>query len=38
MPSSMIEPVTFAFGIVSFIRFMQRKNVDLPQPDGPMKR
>ena len=29
--------VTRADGIVSFIRLMQRRKVDLPQPDGPMK-
>src|SRR6266705_3205577 len=29
-------PSTLAFGIVSCIRFRQRINVDLPQPDGPM--
>src|SRR5439155_1672866 len=27
---------TLAFGIVSCIRYRQRINVDLPQPDGPM--
>ena len=32
-----MRPVTFALGMVSFIRLMQRRNVDLPQPDGPMK-
>ncbi len=26
-----------AIGIVSFIRLIQRRKVDLPQPDGPMK-
>ena len=35
-PSISIEPVTRQMGMVSFIRFMQRKNVDLPQPEGPM--
>jgi len=34
--SMMILPVTRAIGIVSFMRLMQRRNVDLPQPDGPM--
>src|SRR5256884_2730602 len=29
-PSSLIEPVTRAPGIVSFMRFRQRRNVDLP--------
>ena len=29
-------PSALAFGIVSCIRFRQRINVDLPQPDGPM--
>src|SRR5256712_1481967 len=29
-------PSTLALGIVSCIRFRQRINVDLPQPDGPM--
>ena len=32
----MMEPVTLADSIVSFIRFRQRRNVDLPQPDGPI--
>ena len=36
-PSSSIWPVTRADGIVSFIRLRQRRKVDLPQPDGPMK-
>ena len=36
-PSIMILPVTRQLGMVSFIRLMQRRNVDLPQPDGPMK-
>ena len=30
-------PVTRAIGIVSFMRLRQRRKVDLPQPDGPMK-
>ena len=33
----MISPVTVALGMVSFIRLMQRRKVDLPQPEGPMK-
>jgi len=36
-PSSSMLPVTRAAGIVSFIRLRQRRKVDLPQPDGPMK-
>ena len=36
-PSISIVPVTRAVGIVSFMRLMQRRKVDLPQPDGPMK-
>ncbi len=36
-PSMSIVPVTRALGIVSFMRLMQRRKVDLPQPDGPMK-
>ncbi len=35
-PSSVISPVIRADSIVSFIRFRQRMNVDLPQPDGPI--
>src|SRR5947209_16949254 len=35
-PSSEMSPVTRADGIVSFIRLRQRRNVDLPHPDGPM--
>ncbi len=35
--SMVILPVTRQLGIVSFMRLMQRRNVDLPQPDGPMK-
>ena len=31
------QPVTRAMEIVSFIRLRQRRNVDLPHPDGPMK-
>ena len=36
-PSSVIRPVTRQLAMVSFIRFRQRRKVDLPQPDGPMK-
>jgi hypothetical protein len=36
-PSSEISPVTRAPSMVSFMRLMQRRNVDLPQPEGPMK-
>ena len=32
-----IFPVTRAIAIVSFIRLTQRRNVDFPQPDGPIK-
>ena len=32
-----MRPDTRAEGIVSFMRLMQRRNVDLPQPEGPMK-
>ncbi len=35
-PSSTIEPSTRAPSMVSFIRLRQRRNVDLPQPDGPI--
>ena len=31
-----MRPVTFALATVSFIRFSERRKVDLPQPDGPM--
>ena len=37
-PSISILPVTRAIGMVSFMRLMQRRKVDLPQPDGPIKR
>ena len=30
-------PSTAAVGIVSFIRLMQRRKVDLPQPEGPIR-
>lgn len=36
-PSMVMEPVVRALGMVSFMRFMVRRKVDLPQPDGPMK-
>ena len=36
LPSSRMEPTTRALGIVSFMRFRQRRNVDLPQPEGPI--
>ena len=36
-PSIMILPVTRQPSITSFIRLRQRRKVDLPQPDGPMK-
>ncbi len=32
-----ILPVTRHPAMVSFMRLMQRRKVDLPQPDGPMK-
>jgi hypothetical protein len=32
-----IVPVTRQPSIVSFMRLMQRRKVDLPQPEGPMK-
>ena len=35
-PSIVTEPSTRAPGITSCIRFRVRRNVDLPQPDGPM--
>ena len=35
-PSMRTEPSTRAPGTMSFIRFSERRNVDLPQPDGPM--
>src|SRR5438477_288128 len=35
-PSSRIWPSTRVPGMVSFMRFRQRRKVDLPQPDGPM--
>ena len=30
------EPSTRAPGTMSFMRLSERRNVDLPQPDGPM--
>ena len=36
LSTQMLPRVTRVPGISSFIRLMQRKNVDLPQPDGPM--
>ena len=35
-PSSRICPCARAPGMVSFMRFRQRRKVDLPQPDGPI--
>jgi len=32
-----MRPSTRQPVMVSFIRFRQRRKVDLPQPDGPMK-
>ena len=32
-----ILPSTRAPGITSCIRFSERRNVDLPQPEGPMR-
>jgi hypothetical protein len=32
-----ILPVTLQAAIVSFIRFRQRRKVDFPQPEGPIK-
>ena len=36
MPSSLTLPSTRAFGMTSCIRLSERRNVLLPQPDGPM--
>jgi len=36
-PSSSIRPVTLQPEIVSFIRLIERRKVDLPQPDGPIR-
>src|SRR5690348_10091898 len=35
--SRAIRPICLAPSICSFMRFRLRKNVDLPQPDGPIK-
>jgi hypothetical protein len=35
-PSSITLPFTFAAAMVSFILFRQRRNVDLPHPEGPI--
>ena len=35
-PSMRTEPSTRAPGMMSFIRLSERRNVDFPQPDGPM--
>ena len=36
--SSMVSrPSTRAFGSTSCMRLMDRRNVDLPQPDGPIR-
>src|SRR6476660_1829677 len=35
-PSRAMVPLTRAPGVSSCIRFRVRRNVDLPQPDGPM--
>ena len=36
-PSILTEPSTQAPGMTSCMRLRVRRNVDLPQPDGPMK-
>ena len=36
-PSSSTFPSTRVPGMMSFIRLSDRKNVDLPHPEGPMK-
>ena len=36
-PSRQTSPRTLAPGIRSFMRLKQRRNVDLPLPDGPIK-
>ncbi len=36
LPSSSTWPSTRVPAMVSFIRFNVRRNVDLPQPDGPI--
>ena len=35
-PSMSTRPSTRAPGMMSFMRFSERRNVLLPQPDGPM--
>src|SRR5512139_3114978 len=35
--SSVISPVIFTWSIRSFKRLKQRRSVDLPQPEGPIK-
>src|SRR5262245_36379610 len=37
LPSNCTRPSTRAPSIRSFIRFRTRRNVDLPQPDGPIR-
>jgi hypothetical protein len=37
VPSRRTFPWTRVSAMMSFIRFRQRRNVDLPHPDGPMK-
>jgi len=38
MPPMLMDPrVIWAMGISSFMRLMQRRRVDFPQPEGPMK-
>ena len=36
-PSMQTDPSTRVPGMMSFIRLSERRNVDLPQPDGPMR-
>jgi hypothetical protein len=36
-PSIRTSPVARVPGIVSFMRLIVRRKVDLPQPEGPMK-
>src|SRR6185295_13646202 len=36
-PLTLMTPVVFTLSIRSFIRLRQRRRVDLPQPEGPMK-
>ena len=35
-PSISTDPSTRVPGMMSFMRLSERRNVDLPQPDGPM--